>query len=340
MEIIKENLRGGTRAEVSGLPPCKHCGNAIGNGVAYRWSEDEQGQIIEAWHYLRLYFDEGSAQTVINTLKDMGFCVAPTLPRGTKDVDWLAVAGRNEWTVITQDSRITERPSEMKALKDNNVKCFILPELPRNSWDLVRGFAAMWDKIEIESLYPGPFVWKFHGEGFEVRWKKIYPEDLRYRPVDLSKVPVGHLLNLFADVVKQHDEGWFSLDFVFGLQDHIRREIEARNKGLTCDVELSDSEELLSDSIWEPNTEQVFQMNQSVDLTEWSYFVFLRAFDDGRQFPWLIPSRRIGRYLETEGEQAAENTVRGSDSSDSEGFSRIWIGALAGRRWPSERRHN
>ena len=105
------------------------------------------------------------------------------------------------------------------------------PTRPRGSHkfvDKVRGFVSMWEKVQTESLFPGPFVWRFDDEIQPVRWEQVYPEELVFSPLDLSKTPVGHLLNLFAEVVTQHDLGWFSRSYVEGLHENIRREIEAR----------------------------------------------------------------------------------------------------------------
>ena len=231
MKIVEENLGGSTRAEVSELAPCMNCGYHIGPAEAYRIGIDEQGQ-SRVWHIVRLYFDE-SARAVRDTLQGMGFCIAPTLPERTPDTEWLAEAGRNGWTVITEDNRITKNPTEYRALIENEVKCFILPgrAAPTSSWDKVRGFVSIWEKVQTESLFPGPFVWRFDDEVQPVRWEQVYPEELVFSPLDLSKTPVGHLLNLFAEVVTQHDLGWFSRSYVEGLHENIRREIKARITG-------------------------------------------------------------------------------------------------------------
>ena len=217
MEVLIENLRGGTRSEAVQLPPCRNCGNEIGPGEAY--STHDHSGALEAQHAIQLYFDE-NAQAVLNVLKNMGFCVAETMPAGTPDVEWLAEAGKNGWTVITQDFRIAKRPDELQAIIHNKVKCFVLPEEPRNTWDLVRGFVAMWSKIEVEALFDGPFVWKYHDESHPVKWEQIYPDTSGHYPeLDYSSVPLGHLLNLFADVVRWHDQGWYSWGFVAGIHE-------------------------------------------------------------------------------------------------------------------------
>ena len=164
-------------------------------------------------------------------MRKMGFCIAPTLPQGTADVQWLAHAGKEELIVITQDGRVATNVAEKQAIIDNNVRCFILPARVKKAWDMVRGFVAMWDKIRIETRFSGPFIWKFNDESHAVRWEQLYPQAKDFAFIDLSRTPIGHLLNLFADVVSMHDKGWFNESFINGLHDNIRIELEARLTG-------------------------------------------------------------------------------------------------------------
>lgn len=43
-----------------------------------------------------------------------------------KDYIWLAEAGEQGWLIVTHDKNIRHRPSEMRALLENNVGCFVL----------------------------------------------------------------------------------------------------------------------------------------------------------------------------------------------------------------------
>jgi len=47
-------------------------------------------------------------------------------PPDTPDREWLAVAGREGWLVISRDKRIRRRPGEREAIRVNGVGCFIL----------------------------------------------------------------------------------------------------------------------------------------------------------------------------------------------------------------------
>ncbi len=304
MKIIKESLAGGTRAEVSELAPCMNCGNHIGPAEAYRIGIDEEGQSC-VWHIVRLYFDE-SARAVRDTLQGMGFCIAPTLPEKTPDTEWLAEAGRNGWTVITEDNRITKNPAEHRALIENEVKCFILPgrAAPTSSWDKVRGFVSMWEKIQTESLFPGPFIWRFDDEVQPVRWEQVYPEELVFSPLDLSQTPVGHLLNLFAEVVTQHDLGWFSRSYVEGLHDNVRREIEARITRDRSGVfeESNDRKLALSDARIGGSSDLNVPLDSPVDLQEFREALVEVAPEDGTgKYPLLFPARVLRVVVGTPG---------------------------------------
>lgn len=297
---MEENLNGKTRAESSKPPRCENCNGNIGHGETRREEVDEHGQLHVRHDTVCLYFDE-CVDGVRSRLRKMGFCIANRLPKGTKDTEWLAEAGKNGWTVITQDARITVNEIERRALIDNGVKCFIMPTQPRNAWDMVRDFVMMWPKIAAESLFPGPFIWKLNEETSPVRWQQVYPEDRGHIPtIGLSRTPVGHLLNLFADVVHQHDEGWISLCFVQALHDQIRREIEARIIGDTSGEAHPDSD-----------MEQVFNvpfdfdggdsnltidLDQPMDLGEIRYLVSRVSIYDplhlAGEYQWIIPAHK------------------------------------------------
>ncbi len=292
----EQHRRGGTRSEIRDLPNCLNCGNEIGPAEAYELRKDEHGQ-VQVWHATRLYFDECAA-AIPKVLQEMGFCIAPKLPEGTPDVDWLTQAGKEGWTVITQDSKIFRNKDEREALINNKVKCFIIPARSKNTWDQVRGFVSMWDKIRVESRYLGPFVWRFNDESQPVRWEQLLPKALSFAPYDLSRVPVGHLLNLFADIVHQHDEGWFSADFVNGLHDNIRREIEARITGdRSIAMKPDDKMEMFFNRHISGDAGETLDIDleKPINPAEGGILVIEMNPDDGPgQYLWLIPAHKVG----------------------------------------------
>lgn len=303
MNTTQEIPLGSSRASLSGLPPCTHCNRAIGPGEPYFVDRDENNVVARVGHMLPLYFDECIAATR-TLMSNLGFCVVPALPKGTGDTDWLREAGRNGWTAITQDGRIAKRTAERQAVIDHKVKCFVIPGRTANTWDQVRGFVSMWHKIRIESRSPGPFIWKFNDESQSVRWELLYPEALEFVAFDLSNVPIGHLLNLFADVVSQHDQGWFSFDFVNALHDNIRTEIEARILGdRSVVVPPGDHGKLLFET--EKLTDGSIALEEPVNMDLFRVLSLVMSDSQGRQYPWLVPASK-----------AAANVVSGEDGDE------------------------
>jgi hypothetical protein len=45
---------------------------------------------------------------------------------GVSDPEWLEVAGREKWIVITKDQAIARRPNELMALQNAGVRAFVL----------------------------------------------------------------------------------------------------------------------------------------------------------------------------------------------------------------------
>ena len=294
----RRNPRGGTRSEVSQLR-CVNCGQQVGPGEGYECWQDERGQ-PQARHTIRLYFDECTA-SVRKALNRMGFCIAPSLPQGTPDTEWLAHAGREGYVVITQDANITRNDAEMQAIIDNNVRCFVLPGETKSTWDSVRRLATMWGKIREESVFSGPFIWLLDEREYR-QWKQIHPEPREdYKPLGLSRTPVGHLLNLFADVVHQHDEGWFSAAYVERLHDHIRVELEARITRDRSSVPApSPAPPLLHERLGPSEAGGGHEFDLETPLNTDSDRIvelFIRPDDTPDEYVWLVPARRLRYYV-------------------------------------------
>ena len=333
---LEENLRGGTRKEVDGLPPCAHCGNQIGPGEGYRTVKGNDA-VVESQHTIPLYFDE-DALDLRDTLQQLGgFCIVETLPSGTPDVEWLPVAGNNEWTVITQDLSIMKRTEERQAVIDNHVKMFVLPEEPRNSWDTLRGFAAIWPKIESESIIDGPFVWKIHDDGHPFKWEHIFPpENIALGRIGLASSPIGHLLNVFADAVRWHDGGYFSFNYVDWIHSQVREEIEARIEGrpspsppqsepfaLLLDAEIGPTAGKWTSVDFEKPIHKNDLLAVTVDTTDPA---------TGLIYPWTLPGRLMVRYSMQDG--AEQNKEIGAVFPEPRvGFQRPHVGMLGTRGW-------
>jgi predicted nuclease of predicted toxin-antitoxin system len=78
---------------------------------------------------LVLFLDESlDSDSIAQALSDAGAKVERLtnhLPRGTTDEEWLALAGRNGWVVLTRDKRIRYRRLERLALEAAKVRAFV-----------------------------------------------------------------------------------------------------------------------------------------------------------------------------------------------------------------------
>ena len=289
------------KSELANTPTCSACGKPIGPGEPFVREDDGDGR-SRARHLVPIYFDE-RARAARNLLADIGFCLVPDLPHGSPDAEWLAKAGDNEWTVLTQDARITERPDGRAAIVEHNVKCFILPTRAADNWQLVHDVLSMWEKIRLESAFPGPFIWKFNDPSNRVRWHQLYPEPKPFRPFDFAEVPVGHLLNLFADIVTQHDGGWFSHEFVHGLHENVRREIEARianDRSIVWPADNSHATTLYSaprDAAEHPSQIQLAVPEDTAPQN--SLLEVLGSVEGEGNYVWLVPTRKLAASVET-----------------------------------------
>ena len=303
----RQKRHGGTRAEVRNLPDCVNCGGPIAHGMGYESEVDADGKCTVR-HAVRLYFDE-CVDTIPKKLREMGFCVEHPLPKGTPDTEWLAYAGQRGCSVITRDARIARNPNERQAVIDNDVKCFILPPTPKNAWDMIRDFVTMWEKIRVESAFPGPFIWKCNDSSSPVRWELLYPEEVGYVPIDLARTPTGHLLNLFADVVHMHDNGWFGRDFVEGLHENIRCELEARiSRDRSKALELSPEWQRLHGQHISPelrNESRAVDLDEPINMGQLK--VLLVGVDtESGTYQWIIPPHIAGDNVTGPGDTSGD----------------------------------
>ena len=119
-----------------------------------------------------------------------------------------------------------------------------------------------------------------------------------YSPIDFSRTPAGHLLNLFADVVKKHDEGWFTTELVNALHDAIRVELESRvvrGRAGTPGVPVRGRWESAVDTrvAAEAGDTLKLDLDEPIDPAKTS-FVLVEARDDrGPHYQWIIPGHKI-----------------------------------------------
>ena len=88
-------------------------------------------------------------------------------PPDTPDREWLAVAGREGWLVISRDKRIRLRPGERDAIEANGVGCFILgwrKNLTREEYvDVLAGSLGEMQARFVET--PRPFIYVVNAAG-------------------------------------------------------------------------------------------------------------------------------------------------------------------------------
>jgi hypothetical protein len=91
-----------------------------------------------------------------------------------KDREWIPEVGARGWLVISKDKKIRTRPEERRAVKENNVGCFILNyKQPLNRWEILKLVTSTLDEMEAKfANTPRPFMYLIDRNG-------------RFRPYDL-----------------------------------------------------------------------------------------------------------------------------------------------------------
>lgn len=91
-----------------------------------------------------------------------------------KEREWLPVAGKNGWLVVLRDKKVRTRKEERRAIRENNVGCFILnykKDKPR--WETLKLVVAALDEMEEKfANTPRPFIYLIDGNG---RFKYLAP---------------------------------------------------------------------------------------------------------------------------------------------------------------------
>ncbi len=77
------------------------------------------------------------------------------------DVEWLRIAGDNQWVVILRDKRIRRRPGERRRLQEHGLRVFCLTGAGNYSrWQTLELLVRRWEQIErIARDEPGPYIY-------------------------------------------------------------------------------------------------------------------------------------------------------------------------------------
>jgi len=84
-----------------------------------------------------------------------------------KDREWIPEIGARGWLVVSKDKKIRTRREERRAVKENNVGCFILNyKQPLNRWEILKLVASSLDEMEARfASTPRPFMYTINGQG-------------------------------------------------------------------------------------------------------------------------------------------------------------------------------
>lgn len=84
-----------------------------------------------------------------------------------KDREWIPEIGARGWLVISKDKKIRTRQEERRAIRDNNVGCFILNyKQPLNRWEILKLVASSLDEMEEKfANTPRPFMYLIDRNG-------------------------------------------------------------------------------------------------------------------------------------------------------------------------------
>lgn len=96
-----------------------------------------------------------------------------------KDREWIPDIGARGWLVVSKDKQIRRRPEERRAIRENNVGCFIFTYRDGlNRWEILKLVAATLDEMEEKfANTPRPFMYLIDRNG-------------RFRPFDLWRRPL------------------------------------------------------------------------------------------------------------------------------------------------------
>ena len=105
--------------------------------------------------------------TALQAVRSDVMWLEPYFSHRTPDADWLSVAGRNGWLVITRDNKIRTRPAERQALLDAGVGCFMIT-VRRNptKWEMLRLIVCSLNEMEqLHAQDPMPFIYALNLSG-------------------------------------------------------------------------------------------------------------------------------------------------------------------------------
>ena len=125
-----------------------------------------------------IFFDRSIPRGVAEAVKqvrDDACWLEDVFERGwIKDREWIPDIGGRGWLVVSKDKKIRSRPEERRAVRDNNVGCFIFTYRGGlNRWEILKLVVSTLDEMEEKfANTPRPFMYLIDRHG-------------RFRPYDL-----------------------------------------------------------------------------------------------------------------------------------------------------------
>jgi hypothetical protein len=119
---------------------------------------------------LTIFLDESlDSDSIAHALSEAGARVerlTKHFPKGTSDEEWLALAGKSGWVVLTRDKRIRYRTLERLALMAAGVRAFVFTGGNVTLGETAAVLARSVPRIRaLCSREPGPFIYHFGVSG-------------------------------------------------------------------------------------------------------------------------------------------------------------------------------
>ncbi len=117
---------------------------------------------------LAFYFDASIPRAVAQALSLVrddvlypGHEGCPVEDPATKDIEWLPIAGANEWVVLMRDKRIRTRPGERDRLTESGVRAFVMTGAGNYSrWMTLELLVRRWREIDaVIAAESGPYIY-------------------------------------------------------------------------------------------------------------------------------------------------------------------------------------
>ena len=122
--------------------------------------------------------DRSLGRSVAESLRQAGMTVRtladvfPDREQHVTDAEWLALAGANDWSILSKDKRIRFRQSEIQAIQAHSVRAFVLATGNLTGNKQIECFLKHRERIEALAELDGPFVFALDQRSVRQLWPK------------------------------------------------------------------------------------------------------------------------------------------------------------------------